>query len=256
MRSHRAGLASLTVVLALTGCSRTKPPASPPTQTASPPTQTASASPKADPALMPAVRKLLTGAKPVTSYRLSMVSNGAPLTVVARLRDGQTTKLKVMTTEGGWTLHDADAKAVYTVTTKPARVVRRGMGDKVKMPGTGVESLRKMAYAAQSMSDETLDGRPCVKITATHLGGTSMALWFDKEYGLPRQLESNKINVTMNYEQINAVPDSEFALPKGVPVTDGGTMPSAGHGGMGGAGGGASPHGSAQPPAKPSPGSK
>ena len=48
-------------------------------------------------------------------------------------------------------------------------------------------------------------------------------------------------------------------LPKGVPVTDGGTMPSAGHGGMGGAaqgGVGANPHGSAQPPAKSSQGSK
>ncbi|MBI5833820.1 MAG: hypothetical protein HZB16_16125 [Armatimonadetes bacterium] len=225
MRQWGAGAASVVAVLTLVSCSRPQPPKPP----AAPP-KAAKPLPEPSTAAAEALAALRAAAKPVSSYQMTMNSAGAEITVWASLKDGQTTRYKVRTDPASYMLHDLPAKSVYTVTDKPKRAVQKHMAADAKMPPTPVETMVRLASGASAISDETVDGVACAKVTASHSGKAEIIVWLDKQYALPRQMQSGGVTVKLVYQHINEVPDDEFKLPEGVPVVDGGNIAAPVHG--------------------------
>ena len=49
--------------------------------------------------------------------------------------------------------------------------------------------------------------------------GAKSTVWLDKQYGLARQMQFGDKLIKEKYDQINAVPDSDFELPPGTRET-------------------------------------
>lgn len=154
----------------------------------------------------------------VTSYEMTMNAPGAPThTQLVKLVNGEMAKMK-MTMPGGWTLMDFEKKETITVMGGMAMKMplQQGQGDVGLSP--------KDLGAGTIVGSETVDGVDCTVVQAT-VDGKSSKAWIGTADGLVRKAEGPSGVVTMTYSRINAVPDTDFAIPADLKVRDmGGLM--------------------------------
>ncbi len=67
---------------------------------------------------------------------------------------------------------------------------------------------------------ETIDGVDCWVIDSPGGEGTSGTAWIDKANGLMRQAIEGDTVISITYDRVDEVPDSEFELPEGATVQE------------------------------------
>ena len=150
------------------------------------------------------------------SYRAEMAAGGSWMTVWVSQSDGTAKHIKLLTNATSWMLYDPVARCIYSVTGQPRQVFRRTLGENFRMPATLTATIAPLLDAAASITDETIYSTPCHKVVVGDGPQTQITLWLDREHGLPRRLVAGDLEVSFVCGQVNAVPDSEFALPAGM----------------------------------------
>lgn len=161
----------------------------------------------------------------LTSYVQVMDVGGRQTKQAMKLENGKPVAMKMeMQPGGGWILILLDQKVEYTYDPNSKMAMKMSLGGneggQPGKPPAGLKVPKLEDMKAPNVSSDTVDGVECWKIVSASLGGANSAVWMDKEYGLVRQTESNGTITKCRYEQINAVPDSEFQLPPGTKVRD------------------------------------
>lgn len=161
----------------------------------------------------------------VTSYELVSETHGQQTTVLFKFKNGEIVRMRVQTPGGGWMLMMKDKGETYMY--NPAMKAALKLADRPSQEGGPAgpvpEELRKMSEgidpSAKGLGSEVIDGADCW-VYEVSIPGHSSKSWIDKQYGLPRRHQSGTLVINYKYNRINAVPDTEFELPPGVPVKD------------------------------------
>jgi len=218
MRRYVAMIVPLLIVGLLAGCSKTKPVG----QAVTPP---AAKNPAGSAG---ALADLGQKRASVMSYVQIMDIGGRQTKQAMKFTNGKPVAMKMqMAPGGGWILVLLDKQVEYTYDPKTKTAMKMSMGgngSEQGKPPAGLKIPKLEDMKAPTVSSDTVDGVECWKIVSPSLGSDNSAVWMDKEYGLVRQMESGGTITKIQYEQINAVPDSEFQLPPGTKVQDMGAM--------------------------------
>ena len=154
----------------------------------------------------------------IKSYEVKIEAKDAPqVNQIVKMKEGKIQKMK-MTTNMGWNILDLEKKVTYA-----------------KMPGN---SCMKMPYDAEkqpmgpSFSPADFKGDSKGKVVGTEkIGevecvvvefedeGKKGKCWIGND-GLVRKVENGENKVSFTYSKINAVPDKDFEVPKGVKSRD------------------------------------
>jgi len=153
------------------------------------------------------------------SYQMTArTSEGQSFTQFVKLVEGKPVKTKTKTPQG-WILMDQTEKAMYMGGT--------GRPNVMKMSLAGPQAQQNKTPDAEDydgqapvIGTEDVDGVSCVKVQVTGKDGKSGTLWVGLQYGLMRKFEQDGKATTFAYDQVNAVPDTEFELPAGAKVVD------------------------------------
>lgn len=218
MRRYAAMIVALLIVGLLAGCSKTKPVG----QAVTPP---AVKKPAGNAGIFAELTQKRARLK---SYVQVMDMGGRQAKHAMKLENGKPVAMKMqMAPGGGWILVLMDEKVQYTYDPNSKTAMKMSMGDSQPEQGkapAGLKVPKLEDMKTPTMSSDTVDGVDCWKIVSPSLGGDNSAVWMDKEYGLARQMQTGQTITKIQYEQINAVPDSEFQLPPGTKVQDMGAM--------------------------------
>ncbi len=165
------------------------------------------------------------------SYIMTMTIDGKDMGKhYMKMENGKPVAMKADIPGGtGYMLMLMDKNVTYMVDPKAKTAMKmespnkEAEGSEGEMPG--MSNMPKMSdlkdLEAPAWTTDTLDGVECWKHTTPGAAGASATVWIDKEYGLPRQMQTGKQVILHKYDKINAVPDSEFVLPKDIKVTEG-----------------------------------
>ncbi len=137
-------------------------------------------------------------------------------------------KSKVETTAGDQkviTIVDGDANTVYNYIPEQKMLAKMPM-DASNAPGTP-DRYSKETDPAKFKVLETVDyeGVKCRVLLLEEPQGVRQKIWVREDLGLPIRVEvsGDKVDrqvVEFKNIKVGPIPDSEFALPQGVPVTD------------------------------------
>lgn len=161
----------------------------------------------------------------VTSYQITHTSaKGDTMTQLMKLEDGKPVRVKLKYA-GMWGIIDIAEKTMYSYSPERKALAKMSLeGD------AGVESGQILAptvdgfdSATPITSTETLDGVECWVIEVGPWPQEEKA-WIDKKHPLVRQIQRGDKVTKLQYSRINAVPDSEFEIPKDLEVMDAGDM--------------------------------
>lgn len=230
MRKYLAMIVALLIVGLLAGCSKTKPAG----RAVTPP---AVKKPAGNAGVFAELAQKRAGLK---SYVQVMDMGGRQIKQAMKFANGQPVAMKMEMPGGGWMLVLMDEKVQYTYDPNSKTAMKMSFGGNQPEQGKAPEGLKVPKLEdmkAPNVSSDTVDGVECWKIVSPSLGGDNSAVWMDKEYGLVRQMQTGETITKIQYEQINAVPDSEFQLPPGTKVHDMSSMMPKGM-----------PHGMPMPP--------
>ena len=169
------------------------------------------------------------------SYVMTMTIDGKPMGKhYMKMENGKPVRMRVDMPGGkGYMLMLIDKNLMYMVDPQAKTAMKMESpkqgeaGSASEMPGMpGASGMPKMPelkdLQGPTWQTDTIDGVACWKVEVPG-GGTT---WIDKEYGLPRQMQTGKQTIKNAYDKINAVPDSEFELPKGIKETSMPGMPN------------------------------
>ena len=132
-----------------------------------------------------------------------------------KLADGVPVAMKMDMGDRGWVLTQFDKKVQYVFNPQTKVAMKTPLPQDTNIKGEMDKQIGKFKKEGVKVTNDTVDGLACWKV-ATAEG----AAWMDKNYGLPRQMESGGKVTKLKYEAINAVPDSVFQLPAGTKVQD------------------------------------
>lgn len=202
--------------------SPTQPPAAASTP-AAPEAASAGASP--DMAFLMAARKNLR------SYVQTVDISGHTAHHAVALKDGKPVHMRVDTGQPGqFVLVLLDKHVTYMVDTKRKTAIKVSMSPAAEADiegagkrlakGRGAPTLSQLQAAHPKITSASLDGINCWKVETTDAKGNSSAAWVDKQYGLVRQYTADGKTTKVNYDKINAVPASEFEVPKGIKIIE------------------------------------
>ena len=231
MRSsaYLVGLVTVLVVLVLvTGCPK-PPPETGPTSAPSakaPSTEAPTPAPEVsapkpaskgdDLASITALRKNLT------SYIMTMTVAGKPVRQATKLANGKPVRIKSEVGKpGSFMLIEIDKQEnyMYDAAKKTAMKMPVKPGAPGSTAGGSADAdLAKLEAQHPKVTSATLGGIDCWLIELAGEKGAPSQTWIDKKYGLVRQFKSGQTSMKMAYDKINAVPDSEFELPKGTKI--------------------------------------
>jgi outer membrane lipoprotein-sorting protein len=175
--------------------------------------------------------KIMDARKGLTSYVMTTTVEGKTIRQVMKLKDGQPVRIKSDTGQpGSWVLMQMDQKVTYMYDAKKKVAIKMAMPEGTGNPEDAAKALRKMPGApkapdladlkarAPKITSANLDGVDCWLIEVGGEKGAPSQTWVDKQYGLVRQYKMGDKTIKMTYDQINAVPDSEFELPPGTKI--------------------------------------
>jgi len=159
------------------------------------------------------------------SYRITMTTmKGKKVEQAVKLSAGWEMVIKTFR-DTGWTIQDIPKKTSFHFLDKQPKLV-------FAQPITGVylkrnvelinptpDELTRIAKRHTAVESQDFEGHPCW-ILKTVQKDQDCTFLLDKKWGIVRQWKSKTFQATMRYDQINAVLDSEFALPKGAKVKD------------------------------------
>lgn len=186
--------------------------------------------------------KIADKRKQLTSYKTTTATGDRTMgAVYVKQQGGKPVMVKTERGDGGWTLLRLDKGDMYRYDPQTQVITH--------MQGGSRDLVRWRANQHTFGDLQALASAPTPpKITSAKLGNLdcwrievagpqfTMVTWIDKQYGLPRQSQYGDRTVTHRVEQVNAVPDSVFALPQGVKVVERKWEPGAGMGKGGGRG--------------------
>lgn len=171
-----------------------------------------------------ALGDLLKKQSDLTSYVMLMDSGKMKSNYSVKLANGKPVAMKMQTSKTDWVIIRMDKKMQY--------IYNPAMKSVMAMPMTGVgpqSGLAKApdadalkALAGMKTSSEMVDGVDTLKVSNAD---GSKVYWVEKEHGLPVQVKDGAQTLKFKYEQINAVPDSEFEVPTGTKIQQMPKMP-------------------------------
>lgn len=156
------------------------------------------------------------------SYEMTItLPDGEKVTQLAKLEGGEMVRMKIEQ-EDGWVLVDKTEGVIYAYSSEMEAVMKLpiegGEGEGTEMPTIDVDSFDTNAAIVGS---ETLDGVDCWVVDTTAKEQEEEAkVWVSKADGLLRQVQHDDEVMKVEYAKMNAVPDSEFELPKGLEIMD------------------------------------
>ena len=163
----------------------------------------------------------------ITSYEMTMTNpEGQTITQLMKFAEGKPVRMK-MTHENEWVIMDMAERVMYAYSSEQKIAMKIAMegedgAEGEQMPAPTVDEFDS---ATPITGTETLDGVACWVMEAAPQGeAEKVKIWIDRDYSLIRQMQAGEELVKFEYDRINAVPDSEFNLPKGVKVMDMGEM--------------------------------
>ncbi len=207
--------------------------------------------------------------KKVTSYEMTVNTGGdrPPMKSVLKLQDGKPVRSRAETPRGTM-LVMRDQRVSYVIAPDGKTATKMSWGQRGERGDFGggfmgrFSDLAMLQARKPKITSTTLNGLACWLLEWTdEWGGQTVKsqVWIDKQYGLTRQSKRGDFTTTFTYSRINAVPTSEFELPKGVQVKEfkpGEGPPGApgGWGGPGAPGGPGRPRGEGGPGGRRGPG--
>ena len=217
-----AALGAATLVVLMAGCGKKDadvtegPGPVPPPVAETPSKPVAPAAPAAPKALSgDAWADMASARKAVKSYTMVMDVGGVATMQSMKLADGVPVAMKMDMGDRGWVLTQFDKKVQYVFNPQTKVAMKTPLPQDTNIKGEMDKQIGKFKKEGVKVTNDTVDGLACWKV-ATAEG----AAWMDKNYGLPRQMESGGKVTKLKYEAINAVPDSVFQLPAGTKVQD------------------------------------
>ncbi len=217
-----AALGAATLVVLMAGCGKKDadvtegPGPVPPPVAETPSKPVAPAAPAAPKALSgDAWADMASPRKAVKSYTMVMDVGGVATMQSMKLADGVPVAMKMDMGDRGWVLTQFDKKVQYVFNPQTKVAMKTPLPQDTNIKGEMDKQIGKFKKEGVKVTNDTVDGLACWKV-ATAEG----AAWMDKNYGLPRQMESGGKVTKLKYEAINAVPDSVFQLPAGTKVQD------------------------------------
>ena len=168
---------------------------------------------------------LLKRSSAITSY--VMITEAGPMKTrtAMKMADGKPVAMKMDTEQGGWMIIRLDKKMhyMYNPATKYVMAMQiSGSSSPSSRPAGVPDAANLKALAGMKTSSDTIDGVECTKVTSVDGANT---YWFEKENGLPVQSMVGGQTMKFKYEDINAVPDSEFEVPAGLKTMKMSDMP-------------------------------
>jgi len=152
------------------------------------------------------------------------------MSIAMQMRDGQPLRMKsAAAEEQGVLVVDYEAKKMYSWDS--------AKGEGVVLPLSDVEAnAPENPYAdvdpeREITGSEVIDGVECWIAEMTNDQGQTVTTWYAKADGLVRKVTIDGTTITYAYSQIGEVPDSEFAVPEGISLTDMSDMPGMPTGG-------------------------
>lgn len=166
------------------------------------------------------LQKAMTG---LSSYVMTMDMGGMKIRTAVKLDGGKPVAMKSDTGQG-WSIMRMDKKVMYSYSPATKAVMQMPMPASAGGASSGgapsalsiADQLKAMAGA--KVSSEAVDGVDCLKV----VDGQN-TYWCEKQHGLPVQMDMGGKTMKFKYEQVNAVPDSEFEVPAGLKIQQ---MPS------------------------------
>lgn len=163
------------------------------------------------------------------SYIMSMTHEGQTMKQYVKLDQGEPVRMKMVLPGGqGYMLIMLDKKVSYLVDTQRQIAMKSEdkPGSKPEAPEVpGMPSRKELEEVDKqtgiTWKSDTVDGVACWKMENPADSKEVGAVWLDKQYGLPRQVQSGEQLMKLQYESINAVPDKEFELPSGIKIVEG-----------------------------------
>ena len=162
--------------------------------------------------------ELLAGVRPPSSYEVSSDPPGdePPMTMIVKM-DGQQPEKMKMIHQDGWMLVDLTAGATYAFEPRENMIMKLPLGSGAQQAGSSPSDY--VDPDATTIGVEKIDGVRCWVIQS-RVGTLESKVWVGAGDGLPRQFETEEGLTRFVYSRINEIGDGEFALPRGIPVTD------------------------------------
>lgn len=172
-----------------------------------PPAPTAAAPVAGDPwSQMRAARR------PIRSMKVTMQQQAQKMVQVMKLEDGKPVRAK-MTAGPNWVLVQLDQKKAYIYDAKGRIAIEASTDEEPFASMAKSDDLDMLQKDAVSVTSGKLDSLDCWIIETK--GEQAAKFWIDKKQGLVQQVQKGNEKVRFKTEEINAVPDKEFELPKG-----------------------------------------
>lgn len=167
----------------------------------------------------------------VRSYKGTMQQGAQKITQFFKMAGGKPVRVKI-SAGSNWAIVQFDKKKAYFYDpqTKVAMVSSTEEGPFAEM--AKIDDLSMIRKEAKSVTSGNLDKMDCWIVEVA--GKQPATFCIDKKQGLIRQIKSGDQAVKLKIEDLNAVADKEFELPKGTKVQDMSSMMQGapGQGGM------------------------
>lgn len=168
------------------------------------------------------LQEALAKRKALTSYQMTFrTSAGQTMTQFLQLAEGKPVKTKTFTPRGWVIMHMAD-KVMYMGSSARPAVMKMAIDEQQSQKQQGPQAPDVESYDKQApvVSKETIDGVTCYRFDVTEEDGSKGSVWIGDQYALIRKAERGGETINFSYDQINAVPDSEFEVPKDAKIMD------------------------------------
>jgi hypothetical protein len=161
--------------------------------------------------------------KPRSSLKsFHMTGSGQTASEFVKLVEGKPMKRKMEGSAGFWMIVDLAENVVYMSPANGQTYVSKTS----LPPGGKLDDINDVdLFDGQSpvVGTDEVNGMKCVRVDVKDRDGKPGTIWISIQYGLVCKYETRG-SVTFTYDQLNAVPDSEFELPAGAKVRDGRPM--------------------------------
>jgi len=158
----------------------------------------------------------------LSSYKMTMDMGGMKVTTAVKMEGGKAVAVKSDMGANGWMLMRMDKKMQYMYNPQMKGVMAQPIDQKALAASQKDPLDQIKALVDAKVSSDTVNGIACLKVVAKE--GT---FWCEKENGLPIQMDIGGKMMKFSYDQVNAVPDSEFELPAGTKIMKMPAMPGA-----------------------------